>query len=156
MKPMRECECGTIALTEEDLELFEKDSNSKFGRRNRCKVCSAEKVKGEQPLKGKCVTCTQCKVSYAEPLESYKMFRRVAPTGDLVIGALSRICKVCEAKNLLETGTEFVEIDGRLIPKDLNSINKGIRISSKPLAALETSRGILDLVALQGITNVDR
>lgn len=147
---MRKCDCGTIATTEEDLGLFEKDSNSKFGRRNRCKVCSAKKVTGTLSPKEKSMTCSSCKETYHSQLAIYKMFRRVPPTGDLVVGNLSRVCKTCEAKALIESGVELVELDGRLIPKDMNSMLKHIRISSKSLEAVEVPIGILERIKLKG------
>ena len=40
---LRTCNhCGLEALTEEDLELFKKNSTAKFGRSNMCKVCQAD------------------------------------------------------------------------------------------------------------------
>lgn len=39
MEPLRQCKCGTVAYTDEDLELFEKRSNGLHGRGNRCKLC---------------------------------------------------------------------------------------------------------------------
>ena len=42
-KPMRKCKhCGLEALNEEDLELFTKEKNSKFGRTNCCIECRKE------------------------------------------------------------------------------------------------------------------
>jgi hypothetical protein len=45
VEPLRVCRvCGKKAYSEKELELFEKDSRSKFGRANRCGRCSADKV----------------------------------------------------------------------------------------------------------------
>ena len=41
---LRKCNhCGVEAHTEEDLELFEKETRGKHGRRNNCKSCRKEK-----------------------------------------------------------------------------------------------------------------
>lgn len=147
---LRQCECGAIASTEEELELFEKDARSLHGRRNRCKVCAADKTKLLMPAKGvrksspTGVTCNQCRKVFISPLEIFKGFRRVAPSGDLIVGSLSKVCKACESQNIIDSGEEMVEIDGMLIPKDLNSKLKAIRITSKPLVAVSAHVGILN------------
>lgn len=42
--PLRKCNsCGLEAHTEEDLELFEKETRGKHGRRNKCKSCRRER-----------------------------------------------------------------------------------------------------------------
>ena len=42
MEILRQCKCGTIATTQEELELFTKYKKLKYGRRNTCKVCTAK------------------------------------------------------------------------------------------------------------------
>jgi hypothetical protein len=43
-KPLRKCtKCGKEAHTEEDLHLFTKDKNGKYGRTNLCSTCAAKK-----------------------------------------------------------------------------------------------------------------
>lgn len=145
---MRKCECGVIATTEEDLELFEKDDKSKYGRRNRCKECASDKSRGGEEIK-RSVTCYSCKKVYTNPLEIHKMFRITASTGDAVVGSTSKICKTCEVEALLNSGIDMVELDGRLIPKDLNNILKGVRISSKTIEAIEVPKGILEKIQLE-------
>jgi hypothetical protein len=44
MSYLRKCnECGVEAHTEEELEMFSKNSQSKYGRANICKVCQNKK-----------------------------------------------------------------------------------------------------------------
>jgi 5-methylcytosine-specific restriction endonuclease McrA len=45
MKPLRQCKCGTVAYTEEQLDLFVSGKKCKYGRFNNCKKCSNEKSK---------------------------------------------------------------------------------------------------------------
>jgi len=142
---LRRCDCGVIATNEEELELFEKDNGSKHGRRNRCKECSALKVRSEE-VKNKGVVCVNCKIVYTEPLEIQEMFRQAAPTGDLVVGNVSRVCKECEIRALLANGEDLVEIDGKLIPADLNKKIKNKRISSKELEPLTVPKGLLERI----------
>lgn len=148
---LRECECGVTATNKVELTLFEKDTNSKHGRRNRCKACSTKKVRGSEELvKPKGITCSSCKRLFVSTLEINKMFRRAEPTGDLVVGSLSRVCKECEAEALIKSGVELVEIDGMLIPKDINSLSKSKRISSKPIEAIKVPIGFLEKITLRG------
>ena len=128
MKFLRRCECGTVAMTEDDLELFEADKNSKWGRRNRCKHCAANKTRGDKPLKVKTVVCVECGMSCPEA-EAYRFFRRAKPTGDKIVGALVRVCKDCEAKL---TETEYINIGGKLIPVNLKELQRNSRITTKP------------------------
>ena len=131
VKFLRKCKCGVVAITEDDLELFEADSHSKYGRRNRCKKCAARKARGGEPLQVKEVTCTECGTAYPEA-EAYRFFRRTDPRGDMVVGNLSRVCKECEAK-----GVEgFVDIGGKLVPLDIKKIQRNSRITSKPKEAI--------------------
>ena len=41
MIALRECSCGATAYTQEDLELFCKQTECKYGRSNRCKKCQS-------------------------------------------------------------------------------------------------------------------
>lgn len=42
--PLRKCNtCGLEAHTKEDLELFEKETRGKYGRRNNCKACKRKR-----------------------------------------------------------------------------------------------------------------
>ena len=124
---LRKCDCGTVAITEDDLELFEVDRASKYHRRNRCKKCAAIKTRGGTPVKAKVVTCTTCKTSYPEA-EAYRFFRRTAPRGDMLAGNLSRVCKGCELGDV----EGYVMIDGKLVPQDIKELQRNSRITSKP------------------------
>ena len=39
MRPLRECKCGTVAYTEQELHLFHKSPRNKYGRAKECKEC---------------------------------------------------------------------------------------------------------------------
>lgn len=128
---LRKCsKCGLEAITEEDLESFEKDSGSKHGHRNRCNNCSSRKNNGEK--KDKEVRCGKCKTRFSIA-EASIVFRRTKPTGDKVVGELSKICKACELKDKQKKGVEFIEIDGKFIPVNARESMKGVRITTKEL-----------------------
>ena len=126
LKFLRVCDCGTVAITEEALTLFEVDKGSKHGRRNRCKECAARKTRGDTPITHKVVTCTKCKVEYPEA-ETYRFFRLTKPRGDMVVGNFSRVCKACE-----EEENEYINIGGKLIPANLQELQRNSRITTKP------------------------
>lgn len=49
--PLRTCSCcGLEAITEDDLDMFRKDTNSKYGRLNKCKLCANkdDKIKNKE------------------------------------------------------------------------------------------------------------
>ena len=125
---LRVCDCGVVAITEDDLELFEIDKTSKHGRRNRCKECAASKSRGGKPKKAKMIRCTSCGIGYPE-VEAYRYFRLTKPRGDLIVGNLSTICKKCE---LDQADAEYINIGGKLIRADLKNIQKTARIATKP------------------------
>ena len=131
---LRTCKnCGKVAFTEADLKFFVKDPRSKHGRRNMCTSCETRRVNGEK--KPKELSCNQCGQTFSI-LEAHKHFRRTKPTGDKVIGELSRICKECEKFNAEEKGEEFIEIQGKLVPKDFKERSKKLRITSVSIGAL--------------------
>lgn len=105
---LRECSCGVRATTEAELELFTKDKDSKFGRKNKCKACTA-KVTPKVPLKMQ-KTCTKCNKKVYGELQITKEFRIAKVTGDKVVGEFVHICKECEFPE-----DEYYEIDGKYI-----------------------------------------
>lgn len=128
LKFLRKCSCGLVALTEDDLELFEVDPHSKHNRRNRCKKCAALKTRADRPRKAKLIVCSNCKEEYLES-EAYRFFRRAKPTGDKIVGSLVKVCKKCEATL---DDTVYINIGGKLVPADLKELQRNSRITTKP------------------------
>ena len=116
---LRECPCGVVAITEEDLELFVKDTHSKHGRRSKCLVCSSKESRKGAPKAKPRRTCPKCRTTFTGELDIEKGFRRTPPSRDRVVGGLALHCKECEFPEEL-----YFNIDGKYIPKgDLPSLH---------------------------------
>jgi hypothetical protein len=116
---LRKCACGTLAVNEEELELFEIDSKSKYGRKNRCKECAALRSRGGKPLAPPAKTCIECKTKFVGLLEIEENFERFEPRGGAVVGNQSRVCKHCRED-------KYIYIGGVAIPRDLKAkVQKG-------------------------------
>jgi len=107
---LRECACGAVAITEDDLKDFVKSKDSKYGYRNTCLACTAHAARDGRAKAEMQKTCTSCgKVVHGE-LQIAKEFRQARTAGDRVVGQLVSVCKVCEFPKEL-----YYEIDGRYI-----------------------------------------
>ncbi len=111
---LRECACGVVAFTEEDLQLFTKDIDSSYGRRNTCKDCSAKSSRQGKPKRPPQKSCGQCKKTFIGVLNIEQAFRRTKGTQMKIIGELAPICLVCEFPL-----DRYYKIDGRYVLKEI-------------------------------------
>jgi len=121
---MRECVCGVKAWLSEDLVLFSKNRNSRYGRRNECLECAAaRKTELDRSAKAISKCCKECGKVVEGEASIEKAFRRTKGSGNSVVGNLVAICKECEFP-----ASEYLEMDGKYIrlsdlqkPKSLQS-----------------------------------
>ncbi len=115
MDSLRECQrCDAVAYTRDDLELFQKASNAKYGRANLCKPCAVKKTltnKAKRPprTEEEAITCKATKRKW----HLKKTYGITPEDFDRMMWEQEGTCKICKvppyhAKNAFR---EFLVID---------------------------------------------